>query len=392
MGEYDCFDVQTYLKDSSIISAGRGRYLQEGMLEGEILRTSKVFFEQPDEKEKNYVIALKNISEIETYLDFYNVPNRPNNLEQINNFACTPFNVIPYVDTSYVYWWQPVCYFNHGSGSKSNVYIELAEKDGEYYFLMKALRDIKNGEELFIDYRNFKIPQWFKEFGIKNNLTPTEDLGVVQSGVQIDDIYTKQTYSEQHIEYKNFIDNFYHKHEEEGNDFSISNFMSHLPINGSVIDMGCCTGWHSYKFYKAGFNVTAMDISEKYIENLDSKINPRVGGFEQLHDEEEFDGFIMSWLLHHLHRDGLSDALIKTHNALKKNGWLYISTVLSDQDYRDSVGRLYVTFDENQLKVLLERHGFDVKYTEQHKLTHYEDTPMIGVVIHAQKINNSSFF
>jgi len=383
-GEYECFDVSTGFKESIIKGAGTGRFIKQNVPQGHTLRKSKIYFDHyvPN---VNCVIALKDIESIKKWLNFADMPGKPSNIEQINNFACTPFNSLSDKYTKYVYWWQPVCYFNHASGIDSNVFIDMILENGECFFEMKALRDIKESEELFIDYRNFKLPAWFKNYFSNLNLISTEKFGEVKSGKHIDDPYTIHKYLEHHNDYKYFINNFYLEHERKGVDFAISSFMGRLPAGGKVLDMGCCTGWHSNMFYEAGFEVTAIDSSEKYIAELDPKLNPIVGNFETLSFLKAFDGFILSWMLHHLHRDGILEALTKIFSSLKEDGWLYISTVEKNKDYRDEIGRLYTTFTESELVKLLAASGFKVCYVEKHSLNHYENSPMIGIVIHAQR-------
>lgn len=386
--DVDGFSVKTNLKQSTITDAGVGRFIGESVARGDILRKCPVYFDSWQES-ANCIIALKTVQDIELNLNFEDVLNRPKNEQQVNNFACTPFNVVAGTDNDYVYWFQHPCYFNHAGGTKAGVYLEIEEEEGNFFFFIRALRDLTEGEEIFIDYRNFKLPQWFKDYVSKKNMVSTEDLGILNSGVQVDDPYTIQTYIEQHDDYKDFINNFYKTHEEKGNDFAINSFMECLPAGGSVLDIGCCTGWHAYMLYEAGFVVTAMDSSEKYVSELDSnKVNAIVGGVADINFEKLFDGIVLSWMLHHLHRDGIDIALKKIYRALKKDGWLYLSTVEESQDYRDTVGRLYITFTELELKDLLSSHGFAVKYTERHTLNHYEDTPMVGIVIHAQRMSS----
>lgn len=385
----ECFSVKTIFKRSTIEGAGLGRFLEEPVSQGGVLRKCPVYFDRWEEHE-NCILAFKNGKDVEFNLAFEDVSGRPNNKQQVNNFACTPFNVVPNVDTDYVYWFQYPCYFNHKEGAQASVYLDLVEEEGNFFFVIKALRDLSEGEEIFIDYRNFKLPQWFKDYVSAKSMVSTEDLGVTLSGVQVDDTYTIQTYLDHHNSYKDFINNFYQGHQEKGNDFAIESFMKCLPSGGKVLDVGCCTGWHAYMFYEAGFEVTGIDTSEKYVSELDkSKVNPVVGGFADLNFDEVFDGLVLSWMLHHLQRDGIDIALQKVYQCLKDGGWLYLSTVESSRDYRDSVGRLYVTFTETELKELLLKHGFIVSYTEKHELNHYEDTPMIGVVMHAQRTSSA---
>lgn len=384
--EADCFEVKTAVEDSTIKEAGRGRFIKESIAPETLLRKCPVYFDYYDpKKHNNCVVALKSVEAIETYMKFEDILGRPKNWEQINNFAGIPFNILAYSELEYVYWFQPPCYLNHNSGQKANVYLDISQENDRVYLLIKALRHIEAGEEIMIDYRNFDLPQWFKDYVHTQKLIATEELGISQSGVPIDDTYTIKIYKTEHEGYKSFINNFYRQHEQKGNDFAIAAFMEKLPAGGTVLDLGCCTGWHAYQFHKAGFSVTAMDTSEKFIAELDPEINPIVGGFESLDFEETFDGFVLSWVFHHLQREGIDLALAKIFRALKADGWLYLSTVEADKDYRDSMGRLYVTFTEEELTQRLEDYGFSVQYVEKHQFNNYDNMPITGLVIHAQR-------
>jgi 2-polyprenyl-3-methyl-5-hydroxy-6-metoxy-1,4-benzoquinol methylase len=383
-GEYECFNVKTYIRDSVISSAGRARVTMEMIPQGMVIRRCKVHFDCFPTNEKNSAFALRDVASINNFLDFPDFPGKPSNIEQINNFACTPFNTLPSISRDYVYWWQPVCYFNHASGSDSNVFIQMTRDGSNVYFEMRSLKDIPEGHELFIDYRNFELPQWFKDYNNSMGFVTTDQLGTKISGERVDDEFTINLYRDQHEAYNDFITSFYILHEVNGNDFAIKDFMQRLPNKGKVLDVGCSSGWHSNMFYDAGFEVTAIDASEKVITELDEKLNPKLGRFETIDYVDTFDGIILSWMLHHLQREGIDNALQRIRRALKDDGLIYISTVEGNEDYRDSIGRLYSVFTESELTQLLEKHNFVVKHSEKHELNHFEDTPMTGLVVHAQ--------
>jgi len=172
------FLVNTEVKDSTVVDAGRARFVTEDVKEGTIIRATKLV----DAKQGLPLPGTTLVSTAKEMLmeamSYDDVEGLPTNKEQIVNFAGTPFNVEE--DNGVTYHWVPCNYFNH-SGNP-NVILALPPKaDGMVYAV--ALRDILAGEELFQDYREFRLPPWFMSMCNEWKLTSTQSLGMQIDGM-----------------------------------------------------------------------------------------------------------------------------------------------------------------------------------------------------------------
>lgn len=112
-------------------------------------------------------------------------------------------------------------------------------------------------------------------------------------------------------------------------DFIITALTTHSPKNSFVLDIGCGNGYISKAAADKGFSVTAMDASEKTINeartlNPHQNINYRVLNATELEAETScFDAIICSEVLEHL-ADPQS-LLATLRHCLKENGVLIVT-------------------------------------------------------------------
>ena len=134
-------------------------------------------------------------------------------------------------------------------------------------------------------------------------------------------------------------------------------------------DIGCGEGYLSQTLAMNCNSVIAIDQSQKMldvlIENSDKdgifNIDARLGDIEDLPIQAaECDLLFLSQVLHHAATP--EKVLREAHRVLEKNGRIVILDLLShDQEWvREKMGDLWLGFDINQLKNLLELVGFNV--------------------------------
>jgi SAM-dependent methyltransferase len=109
----------------------------------------------------------------------------------------------------------------------------------------------------------------------------------------------------------------------------IDNFITYLPKNGRVLDIGCGPGFDSSYFVAKGFKVMGVDLSKEML--LLAKKNCPGGEFKNLDfrkldfPERSFDGIFASCSLIHIPKSDVLPTLKKFFKMLKPGGVIYIS-------------------------------------------------------------------
>jgi cyclopropane fatty-acyl-phospholipid synthase-like methyltransferase len=168
----------------------------------------------------------------------------------------------------------------------------------------------------------------------------------------------------------------------------LDNLIAHLPAGGSVLDLGCGGGWASRVMAGQGLMVTAMDASAgllRQIQSLDG-ITLRHAGFDQLNDVAAFDGVWASYSLQHAPRDRMPSILHSISTALRPHGHLYIGVQKGPETRRDSIGRFYCHYQEDELRELLIDAGFGGISMEVGAGKNYDGTPTENLNVEAHKI------
>ncbi|MCK9191016.1 MAG: class I SAM-dependent methyltransferase [Sphaerochaetaceae bacterium] len=135
-------------------------------------------------------------------------------------------------------------------------------------------------------------------------------------------------------------------------------FLKNLNEGDRILDAGCGSGRDSLQFKKLGFNVEAFDISEKMVEAATdlTGIAVRRQSFLDIEYKEEFDAVWACASLLHVNRKMLPEAFKKLHEALKKDGIMYCSFKLREQDYIKD-GRSFTCFNEIDLNRFIKKLG-----------------------------------
>ena len=104
-------------------------------------------------------------------------------------------------------------------------------------------------------------------------------------------------------------------------------FLSYLPSCASILDFGCGSGRDTKYFLKRNYNVTAIDGSEEICKEASKYTGIKVKQmlFEELNDQNIYDGIWACASILHLSREELPDIFHKMHQALKRNGIIYTS-------------------------------------------------------------------
>lgn len=133
----------------------------------------------------------------------------------------------------------------------------------------------------------------------------------------------------------------------------------------SILEVGCSSGLLSLELQKAGFDITAMDISpeavEKALKNGVKKVVCQDGQDIKL-DENSFDIIIASDVLEHIQNE--KDAVTNWLSLLKKNGVMivYVPAFQSLWSRFDEINMHYKRYRVGELSKLMQDRGAKVIY------------------------------
>ena len=104
-------------------------------------------------------------------------------------------------------------------------------------------------------------------------------------------------------------------------------FLRYLEPGALILDFGCGSGRDSRYFLSKGFRVEACDGSEEMVRaaSKTAGIPVRKMLFEELDEEERYDGIFACASILHVPFEELPDILAKMERALKKDGAVYVS-------------------------------------------------------------------
>jgi SAM-dependent methyltransferase len=133
-------------------------------------------------------------------------------------------------------------------------------------------------------------------------------------------------------------------------------FLDLIPSGGAILDAGCGPGRDAQAFAKRGYRVTAFDASSRMVELTRQRtgINAVQMRFQDLSDEQEFDGIWACASLLHLPDIELDEVLGKLRRALKVGGVCYMSFKWGTGERLED-GRRFIDFTEMTLAKRIEK-------------------------------------
>jgi SET domain-containing protein len=162
------YEIKTIIKKSSIPDAGCGRFSLENVKKGELIRKAKIIhikdylnLKYSNESDGcNYFIIFSNYDDINMLFEYF----KSFNLLDENEIKLKMSWFIGHIDDK-LYIQSHSSYYNHSNNS--NIKYEF---DNDYIY-QYASKDIKENEELYIDYNNIKLPEYYLEWCKDNNLS-----------------------------------------------------------------------------------------------------------------------------------------------------------------------------------------------------------------------------
>ncbi len=129
-----------------------------------------------------------------------------------------------------------------------------------------------------------------------------------------------------------------------------------------ILDAGCGSGRDAKAFLEAGYQVTALDASEKICKEAEKLIKRKVIciRFEELQFQQEFDGIWACASLLHVPYEEISGVLKRLREALKEDGILYASFKYG-KGMRMDQNRIFYDYEEALLESLMGNNCFAVE-------------------------------
>lgn len=139
-------------------------------------------------------------------------------------------------------------------------------------------------------------------------------------------------------------------------------FMNVITKGGLVLDLGCGPGNSAIQMIKHGLQVDAVDASREMITyaNKTYNLNARQATFDDLNDIDKYNGIWANFSLLHAPIEDFPKYLAAIYTALLPGGIFHIGMKLGDGMHRDSIGRMYSYYTEEELIQYLADTGFTI--------------------------------
>lgn len=170
--------------------------------------------------------------------------------------------------------------------------------------------------------------------------------------------------------YDSQIDAYVEMIKQHSHDPLLHAFLKLVPAGGHVLDLGCGPGDASAAMIEQGLSVDPIDGSEQMVKlaNEVYKVGARQAYFEQIDGVEIYHAVWANFSLLHASQDEFPIVLKNLRRAIKSGGYLHIAMKLGSNTNRDSLGRFYSYYTEQELVDHLSDSGFKVENTQSGEL------------------------
>ncbi len=131
-------------------------------------------------------------------------------------------------------------------------------------------------------------------------------------------------------------------------------FLTLLPEQGKILDVGCGSGRDALFFKQQGHEVLAFDASESLCDLAGELLQQPVLNmtFNDIHWQNQFSGIWACASLLHCPENELTTVFTKLQAALIENGVMYVSFKYGDLT-REKGGRVFTDLNEGKLQQLV---------------------------------------
>ena len=147
----------------------------------------------------------------------------------------------------------------------------------------------------------------------------------------------------------------------EKNDLLLK-FLDNIQEKSNILDLGCGAGHDSLFFASKGFLVTALDASKNLLSEIPFHSNIKImnSDFVNFRTKSKYNGIWSSFSLQHIPKKYLQNTLKFLLKSLNKQGVFYIGIHEGSKEVRDSLGRFYSFYKENEILAILEIVGLQL--------------------------------
>ena len=144
-------------------------------------------------------------------------------------------------------------------------------------------------------------------------------------------------------------------------------FLAAMPAGAHVLELGCGPGRIAARMVAAGLTVDAVDASPGMAAQAKAKfdLDVRVASFDEIDGKDLYDGSRANFSLLHAARAKFPAHLAALHKAAKPGARLHIGMKEGTGEGRDSLGRHYAYYGEDELTALLADAGFTVTKSDR---------------------------
>jgi len=145
-------------------------------------------------------------------------------------------------------------------------------------------------------------------------------------------------------------------------DPDLAAFVAAMPAGARVLDLGCGPGLAAEVMARAGLDVEATDASAEMVRRAAARpgVTAWQADFDALTGAGVYHGVWANFSLLHAPRAAMPAHLAAIARALVPGGRLHIALKTGAGERRDTLGRLYTYYGEDELAALLSAAGFTV--------------------------------
>lgn len=155
--------------------------------------------------------------------------------------------------------------------------------------------------------------------------------------------------------YATYAEDYAKRFAQDKPDVHLRKFMSALPTQARVLDLGCGTGRTTSFMARAGIDVEGWDASPEMasVGLAQHEQVIRVATFDQLAAKDTYDGIFANFSLLHAPKSEMPGYLARIASALKPGGHLHIGLKMGNGEARDKLGRFYAYYTDPEITTLL---------------------------------------